>query len=364
MLLVAGVAGQAPESPEAARVNDRIAALQKEADRLAGEAQSLITSVAKLEVERDLRAEELKRAQSARVQAERALQQTVDRLSDLEIVRVRQLPDLSVALVDIYKRRRRDYLHLLFSARDLREFARAGRAVAALTERSERRIREHQQTLDTLRTQQATFDQSAKTLQSREKEARSARAAADRAVEAATALIARIDAQRDLNAQYVGELQLAYRRLEQRMSAATTARGSDSVAVPLGPFRGALDWPVSGGIVATFGGTSSRPGGGVTNNGIEIASAEDTPVHAVHGGTVGFAGPFTGFGTLVIVDHGGSNYSLYGYLRSTSLQQGDTVASGAEVGRVGSAPVGPATLYFELRVDGRSVNPVQWLEPR
>jgi septal ring factor EnvC (AmiA/AmiB activator) len=40
------------------------------------------------------------------------------------------------------------------------------------------------------------------------------------------------------------------------------------------------------------------------------------------------------------------------------------VDAGTELGRVGLAPAGPAALYFELRVDGRSVDPVQWLKPK
>ena len=139
---------------------------------------------------------------------------------------------------------------------------------------------------------------------------------------------------------------------------------AEPVAVPLRPFQGALDWPVQGRIAGFFGQASNRLGGGAVRNGVEIAAEEDAPVRAVHGGTVGFAGPFTGFGTLVILDHGSNAYSLYGYLASTSLQQGQTVETGAEVGRVGLAPAGPPTLYFEMRIDGRSVNPVQWLKPR
>jgi septal ring factor EnvC (AmiA/AmiB activator) len=65
----------------------------------------------------------------------------------------------------------------------------------------------------------------------------------------------------------------------------------------------------------------------------------------------------------VILDHGSNSYSLYGYLESTGLQQGQAVETGAEVGRVGAGPAGPPGLYFELRIDGRSVNPVQWLKP-
>ena len=99
-------------------------------------------------------------------------------------------------------------------------------------------------------------------------------------------------------------------------------------------------------------------------SGLEIAAPEGTGVRAVHGGTVGYAEGYSGLGTLVILDHGDNNFSLYGYLRSLSVQRGAVVEAGAEVGRVGPSPEGPAQLYFELRIDGRPVDPVQWLKPR
>ena len=160
-------------------------------------------------------------------------------------------------------------------------------------------------------------------------------------------LIRQIDSRRDLTAQYIGELQVAYTRLQQQVTALCDGQiTAESVAVPLRPFQGALEWPVQGRIVGTFGQPSNRLGGTAVRNGIEIAADEDIPVRAVHGGSVGFAGPFTGFGTLVILDHGSNGYSLYGYLASTSLQQGDTVETGAEVGRVGLAPGGSADPVF------------------
>jgi septal ring factor EnvC (AmiA/AmiB activator) len=87
-------------------------------------------------------------------------------------------------------------------------------------------------------------------------------------------------------------------------------------------------------------------------------------VLAVHGGTVAYAEPFTGFGNLVILDHGGNHYSLYGYLASIGVSRDQRIEAGAELGRVGTAPAGPPALYFEIRVDGRSVDPVEWLEDR
>ena len=64
----------------------------------------------------------------------------------------------------------------------------------------------------------------------------------------------------------------------------------------------------------------------------------------------------------MIVDHGQQSYSLYGYLSGLRVQRGTTVEGGAIVGEVGDAPDGKAALYLEVRVDGRPVDPVLWLE--
>lgn len=365
LALFAAPAVVAQDSADTQRITDRIRTLQREAVRLAREARTVVGDLRQREIDRDIKAAQLKQAEAAMTEAERALESTTMRLSDLEVQRINQLPDLKTQLVDIYKRGRSGYARMLFSAGDLREFARATRAVAALSTINQRRIEEHRRTLEAMRQERTAFEQKAKDLQAKTAEARRAKSAADGAVASASELIRQIDSRRDLTAQYVGELQDAYNKVQQQVAAlAADKPAGEPVAVPLRPFQGALDWPVQGRIIGFFGQASNRLGGGVARNGIEIAADEDTPVRAIHGGTVGFAGPFTGFGTLVILDHGSNGYSLYGYLGSTPLQQGQTVETGAEVGRVGLAPAGPPTLYFEMRIDGRSVNPVQWLKPR
>src|SRR6185436_590351 len=102
-------------------------------------------------------------------------------------------------------------------------------------------------------------------LQAGEAEARKARVAADRAVAARNALIAQIDARRDLNAQFAGELQVAAERLQQQVANLAAGRAADAVAVPLAPFRGALAWPADGRVTGRFGGPAVR-------SGIEIAA--------------------------------------------------------------------------------------------
>lgn len=359
-LAIAVGAAQAPARDEQQRIDDRIRTLQKESQELAQQSRTLLGELRQLEVERDLRVEEARRAETEAGQAQQALDQAKARLAQLEQERAAQLPDLKAQLVDLYKRGRSRYIELLFGASDAREFARTMRAVAALATIHERRLEAHRRTLEDLAAERASLERAAATLAGRDAAARAAREAAERAVAARTALLARIDSRRDLTAQLVGELQVAAERLRQTAASAN----SGAAAIPLAPFRGALQWPVEGQVTGRFGQDASRLGGTAVRNGIEVAAPEGAPVRAVHGGTIGYADVFTGFGNLVIVDHGAGNYSLYGYLREIRVERGAPVEAGAELGRVGPSPAGPPALYFEMRIDGRSVDPLQWLEVR
>jgi murein hydrolase activator len=95
---------------------------------------------------------------------------------------------------------------------------------------------------------------------------------------------------------------------------------------------------------------------------VEIAAREAQPVRAVHEGVVAFADQFTGYGNLVIVEHGDGAFSLYGHLGSMEIQKGAKVELQTLLGQVGRNPNGTPALYFELRIDGKPVDPLQWLQ--
>jgi septal ring factor EnvC (AmiA/AmiB activator) len=352
--------GQTPRPDgQTQRVRERIQALQGEAEQLAHQSKTLLGDLRQLAIERDLRTEEAQQAEAAATLAQQAVNTAAARVGVLEQQRETQLPDVRAQLVDIYKRGRTGYASLLFGAADVREFARATRAIASMTRIKERRLAEHRATLSALLTGQAELERHAAELDTSQQQAEQARAAAQQAVAARSALIGRIDAQRDLTAQYVGELKGAYEKLTEQVASS----GSGRIDVPLAPFRGALEWPVAGRVSGGFGRTD-RPGPAAVRNGIEIEAAEGTLVRAVHDGTVAFSGPFTGFGTLVIVDHGGNAFTLYGSLGSAAVERGAAIDAGAEIGRSGTGPAATPGLYFEVRIDGRSVDPLQWLKPR
>jgi murein hydrolase activator len=162
-----------------------------------------------------------------------------------------------------------------------------------------------------------------------------------------------------LNAQWTSELQAA----QQRLTTSVTQLDTNAPSLPMRPFQGALPWPVRGTVSSRFGRQpSSRFGTSIVKNGIEIAIAEGQPVHAVHEGVVAFSGQFTGYGNLVIVEHGERVFSLYGHLSAMQVAQGDRIEAQATVGRSGLNPNGTPALYFELRVDGKPVDPLQWLQ--
>ena len=135
------------------------------------------------------------------------------------------------------------------------------------------------------------------------------------------------------------------------------AASAETAALPLRPFRGDLPWPVNGQA-------RRRSGDGAASNGIEIVAPEGASAAAIHDGVVAFAGTFAGFGNLVILDHGSQTFSLYGDLLEMSVKKGARVEHGQPIGKVGPTPSGSNALYFELRVDGQPVDPLQWLKKR
>lgn len=365
LLMVSALSAQIPVADtDSRRLDDRIGALQKEAERLAGSSRTLLNELRGLEVERNLRAAEGDKAAAAVAEAQTRLRETDARLTKLEQERVDQLPAVAAQMVNLYKYGSLGYARVLFGASDVRELGRASRTLAALVGRDQRRLEAHRRTLAAVREERNARQQDTTMLKERQAVAARAQAAAERALAAHASRLAQIDTERDLTAQYVGELQVARDRLVRQLEGTAIAAEPSAAALTLTPFRGALEWPAAGRLTGEFGQAANRLGGTAVRNGVEIAATEGTTVRAVHGGTVAHADTYPGFGNLVIVDHGTNQYTLYGYLGAISVTVGQMVASGAEVGIVGPSPAGPAALYFELRVDGRSVDPVQWLKPR
>jgi murein hydrolase activator len=347
----------------ARRASERLQSLQREADRLATQERTLMGDLRKLELERQLKAEELKQVDADAAKLEDELSGITRRMGALQQSEREARPELSARLVDMYKLGQARYLRLLLSTPDLQRIGQASRTVAALAKLDRDRIASRKRTLDELKAAQTTLEERGRQLTATRVAAAKAGIAAARAAQARNDLIRDIDRRRDLNAQLAGELQAAQQKLQATLRDLAAGRpAAEPAALPLRPFRGELNWPVAGAVLRRFG----RPAGqiGMPSNGIEIAALEDANALAIHDGTVAFAGAFPEFGNLVILDHGAQTFSLYGDLLDIAVKKGARIDRGQPVGSVGATASGATGLYFELRVDGQPVDPLQWLKRR
>jgi murein hydrolase activator len=347
----------------ARRAAERLQSLQREADRLAAQERTLIGDLRKLELERQVKGEELKQFDRDAATLEAELAGITARMGALQQSEQQARPELTARLVEMYKLGQARYLRLLLSAPDLRRMGQASRTVAALAKLDRDRVAARARTLAELTSTRVTLEQRAGQLAAARAAAAAAETAVARAAQTRNELIRDIDRRRDLNAQLAGELQAAQQKLQVTLrELASGASPAEPAALPLRPFRGELDWPVAGTVVRRFGRSAGRSA--ASSNGIEIATVEDATAVAIHDGTVAFAGAFGGFGNLVILDHGSQTFSLYGDLLDIAVKKGSRVERGHTIGSVGVTDAGTTGLYFELRVDGQPVDPLQWMKKR
>ena len=365
-LLAAQTPDRARTESQSRRANERLIALQREADDLARQQRSLLGDLRRLEVERDLRTEQLRRIEVDTQKVGLELGNTGNQIATLEEEIEAARPILEARMVELYKLGSAGYVRLLFNVSDLREVGRAYRMVAAVAAIDRRRAARHQDNLVRLRAAHRALEERRAEMVRLQEAAASARIAADRAARSREQLIAEIDRRRDLTAELAGELQGAQMKLQQTLAAmnsGTPRPAAEASTLPIRPFRGDLEWPVDGRMLTPFGrgtGVSRAP----AQTGVQFAVEEGSPVRAVHDGTVAFVGPFTGYGNLVIVDHGAQTFSLYGQLGAPQVERGTKIERGHVLGTAGRILAGIPGMYFEMRVDGTPVDPLEWLKKK
>lgn len=130
-------------------------------------------------------------------------------------------------------------------------------------------------------------------------------------------------------------------------------------AEPFADLRGHLNWPLRGKVAERFGAVVE---GERSSQGVLIAAKSGSEVHAVSHGRVVYADWLRGYGLLLIVDHGEGYLSLYGYNETLLKDVGDWVDAGDIIATSGdSGGRRTAGLYFELRHDGKAIDPSAWI---
>lgn len=141
----------------------------------------------------------------------------------------------------------------------------------------------------------------------------------------------------------------------------TMPQSQRPAAVPAAPVTSDLAWrwPAAGAVVATFA------GGDPTRQGIDIAGKAGQPVHAAADGVVVYSGSgLVGYGELVIVKHSDQWLSAYGHNRARLVNEGALVKAGQQIAEMGRSGASRDMLHFEIRYNGRPVDPQGYLPAR
>ena len=116
-------------------------------------------------------------------------------------------------------------------------------------------------------------------------------------------------------------------------------------------------WPTSGKVIAAFNETSSK--------GVDLAGKPGDSVLAAAGGRVVYAGTgLRGYGKLVIVKHDNSFLSAYAHNQSLLVKEGQAVSKGQKIAELGDTDSDRPKLHFEIRRQGKPVDPSKYLPPR
>ena len=130
--------------------------------------------------------------------------------------------------------------------------------------------------------------------------------------------------------------------------------------------KGQLPWPASGRVVKKFGRSWNSERKTTTENpGIDIKGKPGSPVRSIIGGIITTITYIRGYGTTLIIDHGGGFYTVYSHITNVEANEGQEVQAGDVIAYMGDAgSVEGSKLHFEIWGNGQKLNPEKWLMKR
>jgi septal ring factor EnvC (AmiA/AmiB activator) len=373
LLAAPTLVGAATPTHDLEGIKKKIANEKKGLSELKVKEGSVLQSLGKIDKDLEKRHREIKSANAKLASITQQLENLQAQAEELDRVMALRQKDFARRAAALYRwRRAGSSMSLLNGAKSLGSFLqRAHYLQAALTfdqgllaqlrETSQRQALAHQ----------ALSDKKAE-LDGQKKALGAAQEAVRQEAEKKKVLLASLRQEQQTRLKALRDMDAAALRLQKMLddiSRRAVVKPSEIPARPatgmgLDAARGRLEWPVQGKVSAPFG-RFKHPefGAEIIRKGIDIDAPPGEAIKAVERGRVIYAGAFSGYGNMVIVDHGARYYSIYGHLGEMVKKSGDELRRGEVLGRVGAgdAPSG-AKLYFEMRKDGRSVDPLAWLQ--
>ena len=174
------------------------------------------------------------------------------------------------------------------------------------------------------------------------------------------AILAEVETRKDSYEQVEEQLE----RDAAQIASLLASSGSSSSGGVFPTGGGQLAWPAAGPVTSGYG-YRTHPIFGDTrlHSGIDIGAPYGAPVVASDDGTVAYVGAMSGYGNVVVIDHGNGLSTTYNHLSAFTVGSGQSVSRGSQIGAVGCTGycTGPH-LHFEVRINGSAVDPMPYLQ--
>jgi murein hydrolase activator len=262
-----------------------------------------------------------------------------------------------------------DTVLLLLSADDISQLMRQGKYLQYVSVYEHRLLEGYKESLENLNRKEKQLVVLKKDLEKNQEKVKNQEEKLAEAMKHKETVLVSVRKQQASHTRILKELQDASNRILDIIKESERAqKGKEDIFAGkgFGSLKGRLPWPAEGRIAIPYGSQKdpqfNTP---IFRSGAFIQSDPNSYAKAVHGGKVVFAEWFKGYGQMVIINHGDGYHTLYGSLSEIFTRVGDIIKGKQAIGRVGTSGLMNSTgLYFELRYQGKPLDPLQWLQRR
>jgi septal ring factor EnvC (AmiA/AmiB activator) len=340
-----------------------IISLERELESIAEEENALTREIESLAAREALGRRRLERALEERESVARQIREAEEREEELGAALDASRAAVRSALREIYKQSSMAGYTALLAISDPADIMRGLQHLDTLARRQREAVRtftalqrESEATAAHLSARRAALDRALGQTARAEKTH-----AADR--QRRQAFLRRLREDRTLHLEAVTELKRAASDLAAAIESLPPGSEPPPVSISFDRLRGALPWPADGRIAVAFGRVRHPRFATVTpHDGLDIDLEPGAPVRAVAAGRVVFSRRYGGYGRTVVIDHGARYLSVYARLAAAAVKEGAPVAPGQKIGFVAEGDEGgKSKLYFEIRHQGKALDPAPWL---
>ena len=274
-------------------------------------------------------------------------------------------------LRQIYKHRLTGYLEILFNSESFSDFLTRFRYIKNILSLDAEVINDIHQQMEKIEDHKINLENREEILNLLKKEVEKEKENIEFSIKGRKSIIDKIDSQKEVYLKSLKELEQSSQEIKNIIERIYKQQEEDSKevsqkevpAITLKPKKGILALPIQGKLISGYGRQKNTEFNTDTfNSGIDISAPLGQVVHSAGAGEVIYTGTIKGYGQIIIIDHGGRTTTLYAHLSKILVDIGDRVKKEQTIGQVGdSGGVSSPRLHFEVRVEGKPTDPMNWL---